>query len=222
MRGSRGLTAAAGGVALALVAVVARGEGEGAVDRGEPRLELYLEVDGREEPIELDRRVELPAPGGKLTLVVRARPWRQLTLPALRLRYPRAYHFEHDRDEHLESWTLSGADAKLMLFHLAQSPDADAAQVAKLFAASTREQYGAQATAEAAPPLALGGAKLPGERIRAALAGSITIVQDVHARVHADGSCTVFVLQHSPTEAGEEPAESRLLRQQLIESLTWR
>ena len=226
MRPHTALSLACGGLlALALwpaLVPAARGEGEDLVSRSEPPLELYLEVEGREVPIALDRKLELAAPGGKLSLTLRGRPWRTLTLPTLTLRYPRAYHFEYVREEHHEQWTLNGSDTLAMLFHVPQAPGAEDGEVCQVFAQSMREQYGQNGRMEETAGLQLGGIELPGRRIRATLAGTITIIQDVYARVHGDGSCTVVVLQHTPTDQGVEPSETRLLRQQLVESLRWR
>lgn len=196
--------------------------GDEEVSREEPRLELFLETGGREVPVELDRGLELEAPDGMLRLTVRARPWRRLVLPGLTLRYPRAWHFEYEREELHEQWTVTGSDTVLMLFHLPQAPGADDAAIGEVFAASMREQFGERGKLEPLPALKLGGVALPGKRLRAQVTATVTIVQDVYAHLHEDGSCTVLVLQHTPTDARQEPVETGTFRQQLAESLTWR
>lgn len=196
--------------------------GDEQVTREEPRLELFLETGGREVPVELDRELELAAPDGKLRLTVRARAWRRLALPGLTLRYPSAWHFEYEREELHEQWTLSGSDTVLMLFHIPEAPGADDAAIGEVFAASMREQFGERGKLEPLPTLELGGVALPGKRLRAQVTANVTIVQDVYAHLHEDGSCTVLVLQHSPTDARQEPTETKTFRQQMVESLTWR
>lgn len=212
------------GPALLAVSLVQAQEGTPAApvaSRVEPPLQLVLEAGGREHPITLDQPLELEA-GGKLSVVLRCRPWRELVLPSLTLRYPREYHFEFKEDGGLATWTLSGADTKLLLFHTSVA-GRDSAAVARQYADAMKAGLGPTAREEKAPQLVLGREELPGVRLRATLTGKGTaIVQDCHAWATNSVGCTVLVLQHSAEDDGSEPAESVALRRQLVESLRWR
>lgn len=167
----------------------------------EPPLLLYAEHAGAEVPVALDAPVTV----GGATFTLRARAHRALETRAFQVHYPRTYHFEYELDG-LHMWTLTGADASLMVFLTNEA--LDAREFLDNHVSSMAEQFEGAAVETTA--LSLEGTEQKGKRLRMTV-GTTTLTQEAFALALPDGRALLLVVQDSPGER-RSSAEADALR----------
>lgn len=191
-----GLCAAAAALALAQEPDDAKA---GAV---EPPLRLFAEHAGAEVPVTLDQPVTL----GGVTFTLRARAQRHLQTADFAVEYPQNYHFEYEADD-LDMWTLTGADASLMVF-VAQQQMAPQ-DFLDSHVGSMQEQFPGSTVAPAT--MTLEGAAQRGKRVLMTIGGT-RLTQEVYALATRGGGVLLLVVQDSPPDGQAASAEAGALK----------
>lgn len=189
------------GIAASAAAFALAQEAAPMTGTSEPPLQLYAEHGGAEVAVTLDQPVTI----GGATFTLRARANRLLGARDFEVQYPSNYHFEYQDDE-LHMWTLTGADASLMVFVTQQALEAEDFLAGHVDSMSGQFE-GARVEATT---LTLEGAEHAGKRVRMAL-GDSALTQEAYALPVSGGRVLMLLVQDSPGEQAES-AEARALK----------
>lgn len=185
-------------------------------ERKEPPPVLYFDLDGKHVPVEIDKPFPPTLLAGAKSSTLRMEPWRQFACGGVKLRYPREFTFEAvENSPGVVMWTLSGNDAKFMLFRY--QDQSNPTEVQKSLVDGLMKAYRSGAKNQAPTTLDVAGYKLKGTRIDVEIAGT-KLSQSVFS-VRASADVVVLVLQDTPTEAGQPTPEWSRMMQMLDGSL---
>jgi hypothetical protein len=162
----------------------------------EPPLEFHIE-DGRKTiPVELNRPFSIETQTGPVSLTLRVEPHRTFHHASIRFRYPSSYTFEAKIKDPMSTWTMSGNDAKVILFrHRDLDPDEWRDGTVK----SMLKKYDRAGQKLTKTKTKLGRHVFAGTQLRATVAGT-PMLQEVYTFVHR-GAPFLLILQDSPAEA---------------------
>jgi hypothetical protein len=171
----------------------------------EPPVQYLLRVGDQEFPLELDSEVTLPVRMDEPKIRLSARPHCVFPHAGVTLPYPREFIFEADIDEDVSIWTLSGNDAKIMIFHYTSLMVALDTVVDQAL-----EQFGRENCRRQPARIQIQGHVVTGARIDATLAG--TLIRSDIFRMPTRRGTRILWLQDAPGEDGNPSDEARNIR----------
>ncbi len=178
----------------------------------EPPDQYLLKVDGQEFPIELNKLSQLSVKFSNPKIILTVKPTKVFDYGGVYFEYPRYYTFEASLcNKNFKGWTLSGNDAKIMIYNY------QTVVGHKAMANIMLEQYGPQKCKLEKCKMIIPNRVLHGTRVVAKI-GKITLFQEIYSFKHASGS-TLLILQDSPENEDAASAEATILMKMLKRQL---
>ncbi len=182
-----------------------------------PLREYRLEVDGKQQTVELDKEFALTVGDSKVMLRLTAAPDLLLEMDDFEIRYPANFAYEYDdTSEGITIWSLDGSTCVLMVmtFDVEQDPKSLKDDLVQGFTA----QYGRKNVKLKKCSLRLGAKKNSGTRLTVSMLDQ-KFTQEVYTFSHG-GRSHALVVQDTPTDKGKQSKETADAKELLEDSFT--
>jgi hypothetical protein len=179
----------------------------------EPPIEYFLEINGKNYPIEIDKMLVPPVELKNPQIMLKAKPNRLFKAGGVTFQYPRQYNYKTNfQDPNVAKWTISGPKSKIIYQYY--KVKIDHASLVEYMVG----QFGKENCKIKDSSISIGGKSKQGTLMTFKIA-DILISQEMFSFESPNG-LKVIALQNTLTDAGQIPQEGIELKELVSKSFS--